>query len=167
MKIIKNLKPTIMKNYLSILTATMLIVFVSCQTQPQQSPEDYQKEVKQKIAELNKLWFEAWENEDLDAVMTVLDDSYLHMFGFNLTWNKEECREHFQEGFDTHSIEDVEYKTVETVVDQNYAFEILLFKQKRISNDKQDTIYYDMRFMTVYKKQSDDNWKVFRMIAQR
>ena len=59
-----------MKTYLPILFATLLFIAVSCQQQPQQSTEDYQKEIKQKITELDKLWFEAWENEDMNSAMS-------------------------------------------------------------------------------------------------
>lgn len=157
-----------MKNYLSILTATFLIVLVSCQPQPQQSTEDYQNEVKQKITELDKLWMETWENEDLDSTLTFLDEDFLNMFSFGPTaWNKEQCREGFKDVFDTYLVEDLEYKTIEIIVDQNYAFQTQLFKQKWITNDKQDTIYFDMRSMSVFKKQDDGSWKLFRLIGQQ
>jgi|GEM_PF-1259247 len=156
-----------MKNYLSILIATILFVAVSCQQHHQQSPEEYQNEVQQQIAEFDKLWFEAWENEDLDFVMSILDEDFLNMFSFGLTaWDKEQCREGFKDVFDTYSIEDIEYKTLEIIADQNYAFETQLFKQKWITNDKQDTTYFDMRSLTVFKKQEDDSWKIFRLIGQ-
>jgi len=155
-----------MKNSLSILSAILLLTCISCHQQPEQSAEDYQKEVQQKIAELDKMWFEAWENEDLNSAMSLLDEDFLNIFSFNLTWNKEEFREYFQEGININSIEDVHYKTVETVVDQNYAFNILLFKQKIINKVIQDTTYYDVRVMIVHKKQEDGNWKVFRLMGQ-
>ena len=155
-----------MKNYLSILIVTVMFVAISCLPHHQQSSEEYQNEVKQKIAELDKLWFEAWENEELDSVMTFLDEGFLNIFGFDMTWDKEQCRKNFQESFITSSIEDVEHKTVETFVDHDYAFETLLFKQKIITNDKQDTTIYDTRLMTVYKKQEDKSWKVFRLMGQ-
>ena len=41
-----------------------------------------------------------------------------------------------------------------------------MFKQKWITNDKQDTIHFDMRGMTVFKKQDDGSWKIFRLFGQ-
>ena len=156
-----------MKNYILFLIATFLLAGNSCQKK-QQITEKYQNEAKQKIAEVSKLWTEAWENEDLDSLMTFLDEGFLNMFSFGSEdWNKEQCREGFKESFDTNSIENLEYKTVETVVDQNYAFEILLFKQKIISNDKKDTTSYDSRIMMVYKKQEEGSWKMFRLFGQQ
>ena len=156
-----------MKNYIFFLIATFLLAGYSCQ-QKQEVTEEYKNEVKQKITEVSKLWFEAWENEELDSLMTVLDEGFLNMFSFRPEdWNKEQCREGFKEGFKTVSIEDVEYKTVETVVDQNFAFEILLFKQKIINYDKKDTTSYDMRIMMVYKKQEEGSWKMFRLFGQQ
>jgi ketosteroid isomerase-like protein len=155
-----------MKNYIFFLIATFLLAGYSCQ-QKQQVTEEYKNEVKQKIAEFDKLWFEAWENEDLDYVMTILDEGFLNMFSFEPTaWNKEQCREGFQDVFDTYSIEGVEYESVEIIVDQNYAFETQLFKQKWITNDKQDTTHFDMRTMTIFKKQEDGNWKISRLMGQ-
>ncbi|MEN8118146.1 MAG: DUF4440 domain-containing protein, partial [Bacteroidota bacterium] len=109
-----------------------------------------------------------WENEDLDSTLTFLDEDFLNMFSFGPTaWNKEQCREGFKDVFDTYLVEDLEYKTIEIIVDQNYAFQTQLFKQKWITNDKQDTIYFDMRSMSVFKKQDDGSWKLFRLIGQQ
>jgi ketosteroid isomerase-like protein len=155
-----------MKNYIFLLITTFLLAGYSCK-QKQQLTEEYKKEVKQKISELDKLWMEAWENEDLDSTLTFLDEGFLNMFSFGLTaWNKERCREGFKDIFDTYLVEDLEYKSLEIIVDQNYAFETQLFKQKWITNDKQDTIHFDMRTMTVFKKQEDANWKIFRLMGQ-
>lgn len=155
-----------MKNYLTILFAAVLIVALSCQPQSQQSSEEYQNEVKQKVAEVDKLWLKAWENEDLDSVIFYLDEGFMNMFNFGMYLNKEQCRGGFQDVFNTYSVEDIEYKTVEIIVDQNYAFETQLFKQKWITNNKQDTTYFDMRIVRVFKKQDDSSWKVFREIGQ-
>ena len=155
-----------MKTYLSILIALSLATFISCQPQSQQSPENYQQEEKQKIAEVTKLWLKAWQNEDLDSVPFFLDDDFMNMFYFELFSNKEQSRTDFPSVFDTYSIEDVEYKTIEIIVDQNYAFETQLFKQKWITNDKQDTTYFDMRVIHIFKKQDDGSWRLFREIGQ-
>ncbi|MBN1819177.1 MAG: hypothetical protein JW833_00590 [Prolixibacteraceae bacterium] len=156
-----------MKNYLIIFIATVVLATVSCRQHHEQSPEEYQEEVKQQIATVDKLWMEAWENEDLDSVMFFLDEGFLNMFGFGPTaWNKERCREGFKNVFDAYSVEGVEYKTIEFFVDQNYAFETQLFKQKFITNDIQDTTYFDMRTLTVYKKQDDGSWKLFWLMGQ-
>jgi ketosteroid isomerase-like protein len=147
----------------------LLILLVSCQQTEKigQTAEEYQAEVKEKIDQFNKLFFEAWKNEELDSTLFFLDEGFINMFSFgpSLT-TKEECREAFKNVFDTYSIEDVEYESVETIADQNYTFETWLFKQKWISNDKQDTILFDMRGMYVYKKQTDGSWKLFRLIGQ-
>ena len=155
-----------MKNILSILTTVALLVTFSCQ-QPKQLPENYQDEVKQKIAETLKLYLEAWENEDLDSSMTFIDEEYINMFSFGPSQTKEEGRESFKNVFDTYSVEDVEYTRVECIVDKNYAFETWFFKQKWVTNDKQDTILFDMRGLTVLKKQEDGSWKMFRLMGQQ
>ena len=155
-----------MKNILSILTTVALLAMFSCESS-KQLPENYQDEVKQKIAESNKLYFEAWENEDLDSTMTFIDEGFINMFSFGPSQTKEEGRESFKNVFDTYSVEDVEYKRVECIVDKNYAFETGFFKQKWVTNDKQDTISFDMRGLTVLIKQEDSSWKIFRMMGQQ
>ena len=155
-----------MRNILSILLATFLLIAISCQ-QPEQLPENYQDEVKQKIAETLMFYFEAWENEDLDSTMTFIDEEYINMFSFGFSKTKEEGREIFKNIFDTNSVEDVEYKRVECIVDKNYAFETWFLKQKWVTNDKQDTISFDMRGLTVFKKQEDGCWKMFRLMGQQ
>ena len=118
------------------------------------------------------LWVEkcawtSWENEDLETCLSMLDEGFINMFSFGMSMTKEQCRDGFADVFDTYSIEDVEFESVEVIADQNYAFETLLFQQKWITNDKQDTILFDLRSMTVFKKQEDSSWKWFRHIAQQ
>lgn len=153
----------------SICLLLMLIAVISCQqtTQPGQTEEEYQAEAKEEITQLSNLYFEAWENEDLDSTMFFLDEGLINMFSFNMSQTKDEGREDWKSVFDTYSVEDVEFKRVELIVDRNYAFETGLFKQKWITNDKQDTLSFDMRGMTVYKKQEDGSWKMFRLMGQQ
>jgi ketosteroid isomerase-like protein len=146
-----------------------LILLVSCQPSKQIDPtsEEYQAQVKEEIFQLNKLYFEAWENELLDSTLFFLDEGFINMFSFALYQTKEDCREDWKNAFDTYSIEGVEYKRIELIADQNYAFETGLFKQKWITNDKQDTLLFDMRGLTVFKKQEDGSWKMFRLVGQQ
>ena len=147
----------------------VLIPVLSCQQTKQtgQTAEEYQAEVKEIIAQVDKLYFEAWENELLDSTMFFIDERFINMFSFGPSQTKEECWEAFQNVIDMYSIEDVKYESVELIADQNYAFETILFKQKWISNDKQDTILFDMRGMSVFKKQEDGSWKLFRLVGQQ
>ena len=68
--------------------------------------------------------------------------------------------------FDTYSIEGIEFKSIDLVVDNDYTIETGMFKQIWITNDKQDTIHFDMRGVTVFKKQDDGSWKIFRLFGQ-
>ena len=147
----------------------VVLTIMSCQQTEQTdvTSDEYQSEVKQQIAQLDRLFFKAWENEDLDSCLSVLDEGFINMFSFGKSMTKEQCRDGFADVFDTYSIEDVEFESVEVIADQNYAVETVLFQQKWITNDKQDTILFDMRQMTVFKKQEDGSWKWFRHIAQQ
>ena len=145
-----------------------IILLVSCQQtiQNDTTSEGYQEEVKKSITQFNKLYLEAWENEDLDSIMFFLDEGFINMFSFGMSMTKEQCRDGFPDVFDTYAIEDVETEIVDVIADQNYAFGTNLLKQKWITNDKQDTIHFHMRGMTVYKKQDDGSWKIFWSIGQ-
>lgn len=147
---------------------TFLVFFISCQQTKQnvQTPEEYQGEVKEEIAQLDRLFFEAWENEDLETCLSMVDEGFINMFSFGMSTTKEQCRDGFADVFDTYSIEDVEYESVEVIADQNYTVETGLLQQKWITNDKQDTILFDVRLITVFKKQEDSSWKWFRHYAQ-
>lgn len=147
----------------------VVLAVISCQQTKQtgQSMEGYQAEVKEKIAQLDRLYYEAWENEDLETCLSMIDEGFINMFNLGMSMTKEQCRDGFADVFDTYSIEDVEFESVEVIVDQNYAIETLLFQQKWITNDKQDTILFDLRSMTVFKKQEDSSWKWFRHIAHQ
>ena len=147
----------------------VVLAVISCQQTKQnvQTTEEYQAEVKEEIAQLDRLYYEAWENEDLETCLSMLDKGFINMFYFGMSTPKEQCRDGFADVFDTYSIEDVEFESVEVIADQNYAIETLLFQQKWITNDKQDTILFDLRSMTVFKKQEDSSWKWFRHIAHQ
>ena len=147
---------------------TLLVFFISCQqtVQTDLAAEEYKAEVEETVANSMKLFYEAWENEDVDSTLFFLDEGFINMFDFGMSVTKEECREGFQEVFDTYSIEGVEFKIIEIIVDHDYAFETEMFKQKWITNDKLDTIHFDMRGMTVFKKQDDDSWKMNRLFGQ-
>ena len=150
------------------LLLTLLVFFISCQqtVQTDLAAEEYKAVVEETIAKSMKLFYEAWENEDVDSTLFFLDEGFINMFGFGMSITKEECKERFQEVFDTHSIEGVEFKIIEIIVDHDYAFETEMFKQTWITNDLQDTILFDMRPMFVFKKQDDGSWKIFRLIGQ-
>jgi len=157
-----------MKKYLWTIIPIILLAATSCQQTKQIDPnsEEYQAKVKEEIAQLDRLYYEAWQNEDLETCLSMLDEGFINMFYFSMSMSKEQCSDGFADVFDTYSIEDVEYESVEVIADKNYAIETLLFQQKWITNDKQDTTLFDIRSITIFKKQEDSSWKWFRHYAQ-
>jgi len=129
--------------------------------------KNYESEVKTKIAEQSRLYFEAWQNKDLESTLSFLADDFINMFSINTTQNKEQCRDDWKNIFDNYAIEDVEYKRIECIVHHDMAFDTGWFKQKWTSNDKKENISFNMRGLSIYKKQSDGSWKMFRLIAQQ
>jgi len=146
----------------------VVLAVISCQQSKQIDPtsEEYQAKVTEEIDQLDRLYFEAWENEDLETCLSVFDEGFINMFYFGMSMSKEQCRDGFANVFDTYSIEDVEYERVEVIADQDYAVGTMLFQQKWITNDKQDTTLFELRSITVFKKQEDNSWEWFRHYAQ-
>jgi ketosteroid isomerase-like protein len=151
----------------TLLLALVCLLFLTCCQQGTKLPENYQAEVCDELSQLNTPYFEAWANEDLDSVLFFLDKDFLNMFSYGPATNLEENIESFKNVFDTYSVEDVKYEETECLVDHIYAFTTGWFEQKWITNDMQDTISFKMRGMTVWKKQEDGSWKMFRLIAQQ
>jgi len=141
-------------------------IMISCQTEKKPS-DAYKAEVAEELARMNSLYFEAWQNEDLDSTMSFFAPDFMNMFSYGPAANVEQCRESFKDVVDNYSIEGVKYERTECFVDCDYAFEVGLFEQQWITNDKSDTVFFKMRGMTVFKKQEDGSWKMFRLIAQQ
>ena len=155
-----------MKKVTLLIALLYLLILVNCK-QGSKLPENYQDEVCAELTEFTHKSLETWENEDLETYMSYLDKDIVNMYSYSLSANFEENRQLFKDLFDDYSIEDVKSEVVECFVDHNYAFVVGFIDQKWISNDKQDTIVTDkLRGLTVYKKQEDGNWKMFRLIGQ-
>lgn len=155
-----------MKTTTPLIALFFLLILYSCQ-QGSEISESYQDEVCAELVEFTHKSHETWENEDLETYMSYLDKDIVNMYFYGLSMNLEENREGFKDLFETYSIEDVKFEAVECFADHNYAFVVGFLDQKWISNDKQDTIVTDkLRFLTVFKKQEDGTWKVFRLMGQ-
>ena len=151
----------------SFLTALLCLFILICCQQGTKLPENYQAKVCEELSESLNKSLEAWQKEDLETYMSFLDKDMLNMFSYGPVQNLEQCRKSFGDVFKNYSIEGVRWEPVECTVDHNLAFTIILFEQKWISNDKQDTISFKMRGMTVSRKQEDGSWKMFRLFGQQ
>jgi ketosteroid isomerase-like protein len=153
--------------HLNVLIVTIaLFSLVSCQ-QGKKQTEQYKAEVAEELSKQNTLYFEAWQNKDLDSVLYFLAPDFINMPSYGMANNVDECRKSFRDVFEKYSIEGVKYERTECFVDCDYAFEVGLFEQKWITLDKTDTISSKLRGMTVFKKQPDGKWKMFRLIIQQ
>ena len=155
-----------MKTKTPLIALFFLLILFGCK-QGLEVSESYQDEVCAELIELTHRSMEIWENEDVETYMSYLDKDIINMYFYNLSMNLEENRAGFKDLFDTYSIEDVKFEVVECFADHNYAFVVGYLDQKWISNDKRDTIVTDkLRYLTVFKKQEDGEWKIFRLIGQ-
>ena len=154
-------------NRVSFLTALFCLFILTCCQQGTKLPENYQAKVCEELSQSLNKSLEAWQKEDLETYMSFLDKDMLNMFSYGPANNLEQCRESYKNVFDNYSIDGVKWELTDCFVDHNFAFETGLFEQRWISNDKQDTINFKMRGMTVYKKQVDGSWKQFRLIGQQ
>lgn len=155
-----------MKNAVTLMAFLCLLILPCCQ-KGTKLPENYQAQVCEELSRLGTTYFEAWDNENLDSCLFFLDKDFLNMFSYGPATNLQENIESFRNVFDTYSVEDVKYERTECLVDHIYAFETGLFEQKWISNDAKDTISFRMRGLTVWRKQEDGSWKMFRLIGQQ
>jgi len=156
-----------MKKVTLLIAFLYLLIPVSCK-QGSKISESYQDKVCSELIEFTHKSLETWENEDLETYMSYLDKDVVNMYSYDLAANYEECRQAFKNLFDNYSIEDVKFESVECFADHNYAFVVGFLDQKWISNDKQDTIVTNkLRGLTIYKKQEDGTWKMFRLIGQQ
>ena len=149
------------------LTAIFCLLILTCCQQGTKLPENYQAEVCDELIQLDKLFFEAWDNEDLDSCMSFIAPDFINMFSAGTASNFEESRESYKSMFENYIIEGVKFDRSECFVDQNFAFEIGTFEQTLISNDGKDTIQGKTRAISVFKKQEDGSWKQFRLISQQ
>jgi len=155
-----------MKSPLTLTAIFCLFILICCQ-QGTKLPENYQSQVCEELSESLTKSLEAWEKEDLEAYLSFFDKDMLNMFSYGPAQNLDECRKSFSDVFNNYSIEGVKWEPVDCIVDHNLAFMTTLFEQKWISNDKQDTISFKMRGMSVSRKQEDGSWKMFRLIGQQ
>ncbi len=151
----------------SFLTALLCLFIFSCCQQGAKLPENYQDKVCEELSQSLTKSLEAWQKEDLETYMSFLDKDMVNMFSYGMAQNLEQCRKSFGDVFSNYSIEGVKWEPVECIVDHNLAFMVVLFEQKWISNDKQDTILFKMRGMSVSRKQEDGSWKLFRNFGQQ
>jgi len=161
-----NPKTIPMKKIFVFIACIGLLSLFSCQQEKRPTAQD-KALVAEELSRLNKLYFEAWQNEDLDSCMSFLAPDFINMFSYGPAANYEQCREANQKVFENYIIEGVKYERTECFVDCDMAFEDGLFEQQWITNDKSDTIFFKMRGLTVFKKQEDGSWKQFRLIAQQ
>ena len=155
-----------MKN--SVITLTIIcLLFLACCQQGTKLPEGYQAQVCKELSELGTKYFEAWDNEDLEACMSFYDKDFVNMFSFGSASNLEQCRESYKSMFENFIIEGVKYERSECFADHNFAFEVGVFEQTLISNNKEDTVINKTRGISVYKKQEDGSWEQFRLIGQQ
>jgi len=155
-----------MKNFVFSM-AFLCLFFLTCCQQGTKLPENYQAEVCDELIQIDKLFFEAWDNEDLDSCMSFIAPDFINMFSAGTASNFEESRESYKSMFENYIIEGVKFDRSECFVDQNFAFEIGTFEQTLISNDGKDTIPGKARAISILKKQPDGKWKQFRLISQQ
>jgi hypothetical protein len=93
MKIINNLKPTIMKNYLSILFVFVLMALTSCQTEQKAAPVNKDAVEEEIITALDAL-YSLNDTHDIEAYDALLCDDGLFLGSDSKEfWNKSDIME--------------------------------------------------------------------------
>jgi ketosteroid isomerase-like protein len=144
-----------------------LLFLLTCCKQELKLPENYDAEVRDELSQLMTKYVEAWENLDEVTFWSCFDEGYLRLHSNNYVSNLEQEIESFKEYFVAYSYEDVKYKSIDCVVDHNYAFEIGQMEYNSINNEKQDTlIHIKTSGFFVYRKQEEGGWKIFRFVIK-
>lgn len=155
-----------MKKVTLLIPFLFLLILVNCK-QGSKLPENYQDEVCTELSEITDKLFETWVNEDLETHISYFDKDFVNRYGAGPALNFEESKQAFKSLFDNYSIEAQLERREECFADHNFAYQVVLFEQTWISNDKQDTVHSGkVRLQYVFKKQEDGNWKVFRYLGQ-
>ncbi len=118
------------------------------------------------MVKTSKAYLHAWDDEDLEGLQSVLDDDFLNMYNYDMVMDVEACREGFREFFDDVTIIVNTYEQQECFADQNYVFEITQLEQRWIREEQGDTVYDRRRGLSVWKKQEDGSWKLYRGLTQ-
>jgi ketosteroid isomerase-like protein len=112
-------------------------------------------------------YMDAWSRKDLEAVLSYLDTGFVNMYTIGMDDDYEQCRYAWQSIFDQNDLEVVKYERLEFMADVNTAYEIGVLEQNWYPKNSTDTIHAIARGLSIYKKQSDGSWKIYRLFVQQ
>src|SRR5262245_28726411 len=114
------------------------------------------------IAEIHQKHVEAMKTGDISALLSDLEENVVYMPPADMTLiGKKKIEEWWQEYFEYFSVRD--FETLERVVDivGDCAVERVLFSLQLIPTKGGVPIYDDGRFLTVWRRQEENTWKIW------
>lgn len=143
-----------MKKIIILLTAFGLFLSTSCNQQKVVSDNENIDEVAEQIIQIWDDFNEAMLSKDLDKVMSLFTQDFINYPFYGSTQNGFEETKTFIEGFMNNYPEGgFEFKQVEVKVFDDIAFEV--------------TSMQGQRGFSIFKKQADGSWKLYRWIGQQ
>ena len=155
-----------MKNYFTLLFyLSLAILLTTCQQSQEEKTQTTDAEVAKQIESLWKNYLDMWNSGNIDGCITFFTKDVINMPSYNSTQNNpEEIYAMFKE-FTSDATVKISYKPEELFVHDTMAYEFGILEQD-ITPTGKETVYQNLRCITVYKEQDDGSWKFFRWLAQ-
>ena len=114
---------------------------------------------KEAIRNLLKEYCEAATSDDLERFLSAWDDDATRLEdGYYQIRGKEKLREHFKVPFELFDVEVNLYGEVQIEVYGEIAYGIGNYVLALTNEETDSTLFFDGKFLDVYKKQADGSW---------
>lgn len=157
-----------MKNFITLFTAILVILFSGCQQKKVDGNSENEIEVANQLSHIWKEYSEAIKNGDIDKLMSyhVSEDYINYPFYGSTQKGIEESKSFLKDFIENNTFEDFNTEQTEVSVLGDFAFEVALMEQKRTPKGGSPVITKQRSF-SIFKKQSDGSWKFYRWIGQQ
>jgi len=122
--------------------------------------------VKNELLQVWKDFIQATNSGDIDKLMTFFTDDYVNMPSFNSTQSNPEELKKFMKGFlEASKPNIINYQQIETYIHSDIAYEFGNLDMYNNPNGGQKMLI-KQRCITVYKKNPEGKWKLYRWMGQ-
>jgi ketosteroid isomerase-like protein len=153
-----------LKTIAALLATTMLL---GCNQQTTAPADTLNKEeIARQLEENWNGFIVAFNQKDIDKVMSFLTEDYINMPAANWTQDYEGSKELFLSMMNDNIIETNTYEQGEVFVHPDMAYEFGEIYMVLVSKTTGDTVINNPRTLTVWKKMDDGSWKLHRWMGQ-
>jgi ketosteroid isomerase-like protein len=156
-----------MKNIITLLTVIGLFLSSSCNQKKIANNSENNAEVAEQLSQIWKEYAEAMINKDIDKMMSYHLEDFINYPAYGSTQVGLEAYKNMITGYIENSVfKDVNVEQKEVVVEGDFAFEVAIMKQK-FTPEGGEPIERVLRSFSIFKKQDDGEWKLYRWIGQQ